>query len=321
LRRLKVWLGLGVAFLVTGTAPAFAWNGFGHMEIAAVAWQQLSQPAKARAAELLRLNPRYGEWTRDVAAADQAQIAFVIAATWADLIKRDPDYRSDGPHNGDVPPSVAEASQNIGYQDKLRHKYWHFVDMPFSPDNTPLEKPQVPNAQTEIALLREALGARTGVSDDIKSYDLVWLLHLVGDVHQPLHATSRFTHDLPNGDAGGNLVKIRCEGGCPSSAAVLHAFWDDVLGPTTSTPQEAITAAGALEKPPAERAAISDEKLWIQESVEAAKAYVYADSVTGAWAGPMVLSLDYKAQALAVAKARVALAGARLAALINEALQ
>jgi hypothetical protein len=25
-------------------------------------------------------------------------------------------------------------------------------------------------------------------SDDVKSYDLLWLIHLVGDTHQPLHA-------------------------------------------------------------------------------------------------------------------------------------
>ncbi len=319
---MRAWFSGATVLLLMGTTPAVAWNGFGHMEAAAVAWELLTPDAKTRAGELLKRNPKYSEWTRDVAVVEQSHVAFVVASTWADVIKRDPDYRSDGARNGDVAPTGPQATQNIGYADKLRHKYWHFVDVPFSPDNTSLEAPQVPNAQTQIAVLRDALSARTGVSDDIKSYDLVWLLHLVGDVHQPLHTTSRFTHDLPHGDAGGNLVKIRCESGCPSGATVLHAFWDDVLGPTTATPQEAIAAAAKLEKPSREQAMIADEGRWIAESVDAAKSYVYGDSVTGGVSpGPMVLSVDYKSQALAVAKARVALAGARLAALLNEALK
>jgi len=35
-----------------------------------------------------------------------------------------------------------------------------------------------------------------------------FLVHFVGDLHQPLHATSRFTVNMPEGDAGGNDFKI-----------------------------------------------------------------------------------------------------------------
>src|SRR5581483_5683764 len=105
-----------------------------------------------------------------------------------------------------------------GYKDKLMHKYWHFIDMPY-PDG-PGREPKVPNALTEIKLLTQAIGSQK--SDNIKSYDLVWLEHLVGDVHQPLHATSRFTTNHPNGDQGGNLVYF-CEKPCKDE---LHAYWD-----------------------------------------------------------------------------------------------
>jgi hypothetical protein len=101
-----------------------------------------------------------------------------------------------------------------------------------------LQQPEQPNAQTQIGAFRAALSPQSGVSDEIRSYDLSWLLHLVGDVHQPLRATSRFSHAHPNGDEGGNLVKVRCgqhtEVFCRASE--LHAFWDDLLGPSDGPP-------------------------------------------------------------------------------------
>lgn len=52
----------------------------------------------------------------------------------------------------------------------------------------------------------ETLGSLA--SDDVRSYDLVWLLHLVGDLHQPLHATSRFSNGLDDA-RGGNDEKVQ----------------------------------------------------------------------------------------------------------------
>ena len=74
------------------------------------------------------------------------------------------------------------------------HQYWHFVDTPYSA-GAPGQPSKTPNALTEIEKLSAAIA--TDESDDVKSYDVVWLEHLVGDIHQPLHATSRFTMDHP----------------------------------------------------------------------------------------------------------------------------
>jgi hypothetical protein len=57
---------------------------------------------------------------------------------------------------------------------------------------------------------------------------------------------------------------------CRCSARELHAFWDNVLG-TSKSPQAAANAAGALPAADAQRAAIADEAVWIQESLEIAK--------------------------------------------------
>jgi hypothetical protein len=53
--------------------------------------------------------------------------------------------------------------------------------------------------------------------DKLKSYDLSWLLHLVGDLHQPLHSTTRVGATDLDGDDGGNGVKL-------TSPANLHTF-------------------------------------------------------------------------------------------------
>src|SRR6476660_8683192 len=58
-----------------------------------------------------------------------------------------------------------------------------------SPVNTTIKisGPSPVNAATEIKKLKDALTS-SEVSDEVRSYDLVWPLHLVGDAHQPLHA-------------------------------------------------------------------------------------------------------------------------------------
>ena len=52
------------------------------------------------------------------------------------------------------------------------HKYWHFINEPSSPDHTPLEQPEKPNAQTQIGTFRRTLASGSGVSDEVRSYDL-----------------------------------------------------------------------------------------------------------------------------------------------------
>jgi hypothetical protein len=313
------------AAIVVSSAPAIAWDGFGHMEVAAVAWDSMTPKAKARAIELIKLNPDYNEWTGPGASGGTTEKSiFMHAATWPDLIKSDKNYHNDGASNGDVPPSTPAASQNIGYTDHARHKYWHFIDNPFSTDGTSVKPPKTPNAQTQIATFRQALPNGSPASDNIKSYDLVWLLHLVGDVHQPLHATSRFTHSLGGTDDGGNDVKIHCPSDVPClSASELHGFWDELLGPNETTPAKVTAAAATLPKADPSDASISDEKAWIQESFQIAKSDVYKSPVVDepSKGNLSSISQDYESNAKNIAHQRIALAGARLANLLNEAFK
>jgi len=313
-------LGLVVVMTVAVAGPARAWDDFGHMEVAAAAYKKLGAKTKTRVDALLRLNPHYGDWIVGAKKRDQARVAFLRAATWADAIKSDRSYKDDD-------QSAGTAGQNLGYADLLRHKYWHFVDSPFSPDGTALVDAPAPNALTQITLFKQALCSATA-SDDLKGYDLVWLLHLVGDVHQPLHTVSRFDKADPLGDRGGNLVKITgneqppvcddpryCPFGPPTD---LHAFYDDVTG-SGYCADEVQAAADALPKPNATRAAITDEAVWISEGVRLAQTAVYVAPV-GAGDGPFTLDAAYQKAALALGRQQISLAGARLANLLNTCL-
>ena len=56
------------------------------------------------------------------------------------------------------------------------------------------------------------------------------ILHYVGDIHQPLHATSRVNHEFPQGDRGGNSVPLPSVDGAKN----LHSVWDSVVYSQTS---------------------------------------------------------------------------------------
>lgn len=319
-RRTGVTALLAMATVAASGRPARAWDDFGHMEVAAVAFKKLDPRARQNVARLLKLNPRYTNWIVGAKRGDEDRMAFMRAATWADSIKSDPRYKDDA-------QTAPTAGQNIGYADPFKHAYWHFVDQPFSPDGTALIPAAAPNAATQIAVFRTALAA-PATGDDVKSYDLIWLLHLVGDVHQPLHCVSRYDAADPQGDRGGNAVKINgnvqppvcddpryCPFGPPNE---LHAFYDDIVGSGYAVaPVE--QAAEHLPKADAKLAAVTDEKVWIQEGLDLAQKAVYVAPI-GAGDGPFSVTPQYQQAAYELGQHRIALAGARLARLLNDAV-
>lgn len=50
-----------------------------------------------------------------------------------------------------------------------------------------------------------------------------YLVHLVGDIHQPLHSVALFNKTYKKGDMGGNLLKIKLKNGTVEN---FHSFWD-----------------------------------------------------------------------------------------------
>src|SRR5882762_7638840 len=231
-----------LALLFASSSTSYPWNGRGHMMVAAVAYNKLTPQTKNRVDALLLLNPDRDHWMdlipAGTSAAKTKMMIFMIAATWADRIKSDPDYHTDGTHNGNRPPNDPSARQNIGYDDLARHKYWHFEDLPFTQDNTPLPAVPTPNARTQINTFRAVL--TSDEPDALKSYDLSWFVHLIGDVHQPLHCTTRIGATQLEGDDGGNGVKLSSPG-----PANLHSYWDGVIG-GGDAPSTALNAISTL---------------------------------------------------------------------------
>jgi hypothetical protein len=119
-----------VLVLLLLSSPVWAWDSEGHMQVAEIAWQHLTSTKRTRVSTLLKLNPQYQTWITGVPTAKRKQTAFVKAATWPDFIKTATGYTNDS----DTAPPVPASSQNIGYSDKLMHRYWHFIDTPFSTD-------------------------------------------------------------------------------------------------------------------------------------------------------------------------------------------
>jgi S1/P1 Nuclease len=311
-RRISVAMGFKLralgAVLIVYTMPAWGWDDQGHMMVAAVAWDHLGDASRARVTALLKLNPDYATWIVDTTPQERDKIAFMRAANWPDAIKSEAGYQNDGNW-----PENPDAARNIGYADHLQHRYWHFIDLPLSAGGAAVLPPATPNVQTQIHAFTAAIGSHD-VNDDIKSYDLVWLEHLVGDAHQPLHATSRFSAGLPRGDQGGNLVAL-CARPCRDE---LHFYWDDILG-TSRTPAAALSEAARLPAPSPAVAAIADESVWIRESFDAARRCAYAAPI-GDGSGPYSLDAHYREAALAEARERASLAGVRLANLINSTI-
>ena len=294
------------------------------MTVDYVAYQRLTPATKARVRDLLKLNPDFANWEKQIpagtSAADHDQMIFMIAATWADDIKGDSKYSDDGPD-----PNTADgatSSQNTGYTDLFRHRYWHFIDTPFSPDHTALPPIPTPNAETEIAAFRAVLASTQ--PDELKSYDLVWLLHLIGDIHQPLHATTRVTSSDLKGDAGGNSVKL-----VGDASSNLHSYWDDLPGFDSSfcsnkigCVTRAVALGKTLKAPGAKSIHNTKTATWIQESFRAARIDVYRAPI-GTADGPYTIAPSslYATAAFRIAKIRVALAGARLAEVLNHELK
>jgi hypothetical protein len=303
------------AFVACFAAPASAWWDSGHMQIAYVAFKNLDAPVKEKVDALLRLNPDYVKWTAGVPERNAKLYAFMRASVWADDIKtREYGYMRDNV-NGST------AGQNVGYDDRNQHSYWHYKDINFSPDGTPLPPADPVDLVTQAKVMIAALAKSPGRSDDVRSYDLVWLLHLVGDAHQPLHAVGRFTKEIPHGDAGGNAERvIRATG----ETVALHAYWDSLFGGYTSPDGAAFDADGrdglASIAVNEDTAKITDPQAWIEESAELAKQYAYAPPVSFG-RDTVLLTRDYETNARNIARNQAALAAARLKNLLNGALR
>ncbi|MGI4948171.1 MAG: S1/P1 nuclease [Janthinobacterium lividum] len=144
---------------------------------------------------------------------------------------------------------------------------------------------------------------------------LKYLLHFVGDVHQPLHAAD-------NHDRGGNCVLVLLG---TTRTANLHAIWDTGLVEGIGTnPTKVATMLNAAITP-AQVAAWQkgNAAAWAQESFAIAKAVAYPPRTPtrcGAGESPIELPKGYAPPATRAVAVQLAKAGVRLAWMLNGAL-
>lgn len=183
-------------FLCATSSLSFGWGCSGHQTVALIAQKLLTAKANTAVMDLLSGTPIDPTLKRFCGPTTLGIMADV--ATWAD------DFRDKEPATGD----------------------WHFWDIPLNVIKEPgatefCDKSCVNQAlENQLKVLQSPDAAR---DDKVKA--LMFVIHFVGDMHQPLHVVS-------NNDRGGNCVPVNFLelqtklGDKESSTPNLHGVWD-----------------------------------------------------------------------------------------------
>ena len=269
----KIRCTLVFALVCAAATPAsWAWGREGHRLTALVAEQYLTPETKAQIAELL----------------GRQSIADV--ASWAD------DYRAD--HAASAP--------------------WHFVDIPrdaakFDRDrdcpvsSTDPSSPWRDCVTDRILYFEGRLGDET-LSREQRAEALKFVVHLIGDVHQPFHAIGD--------DRGGNQISVRFLGSpqCDGSKCNLHGIWDSSI-----LEHEGLSEKKFVEHLDEEIAAHHWEKMTGGDPV--AWANVSHHYAVEAYApNGALITREYATDESKVIDAQLALGGLRLARVLNRIL-
>lgn len=297
---MRVIIWCFLLFGVLQPHAAYAWDDGGHMIVAQIAYERLSPEARAQADALMAQ-------LKNPAVPTQ-KFSFVTAACWMDDIR-----------------------QVEGYEHM---KPWHFINRTCQGHD-----PEAPHA---LSALRECLAALRDRStpEAMRAQALAVLLHVVGDVHQPLHSIDT--------DLGGNTYPISgipelwlgiAENGAPVTESNpakyqrLHAYWDSAyrygILSETNNAIKLLYHAGRSAQPnmklvrlaaadmqrfvPDDKSLLSelDASRWVSESNTLACNFVFE---TPRKQQP---SIGYVTRARNEACRRLVLAGYRMSALLN----
>lgn len=279
--KIKVLRIVILFYIVIFSISAFSWDSTGHRVIAQIAYAHLTPTVKNKIDQLTQLlDQNYPPPSR-----------FLFASTWADQIKND---------------------------DVSAFNSWHFINYPFSNDNTALRQPEYQNVVWAIAQSQKVLQS-TKANNYEKAIFLRFLLHFAGDAHQPLHCAELYNKEFPEGDGSGNLYPIK-----DNNSPNLHAYWDQGLGlfrmygkryPLTNRETGTLAAKIQQDYPLnyfGNQATDINPVDWAQQSFVLAKNFAYNIPENG------VPSADYNNQGQKIVEQQIALAGYRLANLLNQ---
>jgi hypothetical protein len=310
-----------VILLALAVPPsASAWNGTGHQIVARIAWDTMTPTVRERVVALLQAAPS-NACLAELMPTDSRPIAarrrefFLRASTWADTLR-------PGDDGGRA-------------CTRFHRSEWHYVNFFWQgvsgatgadrPADRSDMRPATANVVAQLPLLRAlatCAAPRCGTTTAERAIALAWIVHLVGDIHQPLHTSARVTGrpDERQGDQGGNLFIL--DPGPPILR--LHGYWDGIVD--RSEPRGAnesnaayigrLAALFMQRHPPIASAvelAPGQYEAWALEGFETTKASVYPVTLKRG----EVPGEQYRQTAFAIAQRAIARAGYRLGDLLN----
>jgi len=270
-------------------APGFAWGAQGHILVAAIARARLSPETVAKVDAILAQD-------HDTLTAPD----MLSRSTWAD------------------------AWRGAGHRETAE---WHFVDIELDhPDvdaacyHHPASAvpagagPEKDCIIDRVAAFAAELGA-PGTPPAERILALKYVLHFVGDLHQPLHAAD-------NHDHGGNCVPLALGG---PRTVNLHAYWDTVVVGELGPDARSMLVKLQSEITPDRAAAWStgDFTAWAKEANTVAVRTAYSFRTPARCesnAVPLELPADYDAAAQTAASLQLERAGVRLGVVLERAL-
>eukprot|EP01071_Lankesteria_metandrocarpae_P002067 Lankesteria_metandrocarpae@DN2054_c0_g1_i1.p1 len=223
--------------------PCGAWWDEGHMIVAAIAAHELGEHKTHVLEQIL------SSWNETY----PGMSTLSVAATWPDHVKcasnRNPFCRGLthldsmeifntwhysslvlNPHNLEIEDSLYHVADVSGAYWALAHLFSSVTGAPLDPRFQQRRSPREDSGNsTDPHNSTWSSHHHQHSRGSVLSWNLQLrlLIHIFGDLHQPLHAAETFTHALPHGDAGGSRVHISVEN---ADIHTLHAFVDSCGG-------------------------------------------------------------------------------------------
>lgn len=316
-----------VSIVVAKNANAVVWNPQGHKVTASICYRRLEPEMRAAVANLLRKHPRYDEdFLRDMPneirrgdREEQDEWLFQQAAAWPDFVRDGPDartkYHRPSWHYINLPHYLTPADRAV-FEGNTHTKL--NMQPPADPDD------QNQNVVQAIKSCYNVLGSDESV--ETKAVFLCWLLHCVGDLHQPHHSTALYSRRLfPEGDRGANRITT-----VPLDN--LHAAWDRSLEGSSFRDyrNSAIEYLNDKRSDRIIRMSLRDRapEKWLEETYELAIEQAYNREIMAQLMdreangddlrrNPLLLSENYLRNRRAVADVQIVAAGARMAEMLK----
>ena len=322
---LPAWLRICIVLPILALASSlYAWDATGHRLSVYVAYQSLTQTQREYWHEVLQHHPRFTadfeqampDAVRAASSDEQTRWLLGQAAVWPDLAR--------------------------GLPETIRSRYnqpdWHWIEGAWLRDHATVQGnlyidtrplPDIAGAPADnsrfashasnvlTALERAAWQLEHETDAGQRAIALCWLLHLIGDIPQPLHTGGLVSASLfPAGDRGGNAISTR--------GGNLHAIWDQALrGSDFNDNLQAVSRqAASLTWQQA-----FAPTLWLQESRSLLLRQVYPERVIaevrrgesrGQRPDSITLSNDYQSNMRQAARLRLAEAGYRISSTLSD---